>query len=494
MSSWIPYSLVHQLDARVAVAEHSRRIGRRITLAEVPEEELEKWSSCHFDAVWLMGVWQTGEHSRTLALNNPRLIGEWASALPNWTPADVISSPFSISQYSVAQALGGEVALAEFRKRLAGRGIKLILDFVPNHTAPEHEWVKTNREFYIAIPKDRLQQMDKAAYFRTEDGEQLACGRDPNSPPWSDTLQLNFANADLRRTLIEVLCQIACQCDAVRCDMAMLMLKDVFNGIWAKLAGKMRAEFWDVAIAEVKAIAPDFLFLAEAYWGTEWHLQQLGFDFIYDKPLYDMILRQEIAATKRHLGANRDFARKLVRFTENHDEMRAATAFGANKKAASLLTLTLTGLRLIHEGQLEGLRLKQPLYLARRLEEEPDCDVRAFYERLLRVINDPAITRGDLHEIELKGEGASAVIAFERRCGDEGRIITAVNLSERGEEIIFSTDAFEQLRSYQGMEIISTELTPSPQFDLWPRGITLRLRPHEGLVLVARWTPEIPDR
>ena len=55
-----------------------------------------------------------------------------------------------------------------------------------------------------------------------------------------------------------------------------------------------------------------------------------------------------------------------------------------------------------------------------------------------------------------------------------------------GEEIIFSTDAFEQLKSYQGMEIISTELTRSPQFDLWPGGITLRLRPHEGLALIAR--------
>jgi len=263
-------------------------------------------------------------------------------------------------------------------------------------------------------------------------------------------------------------------------------LKDVFNGIWGKLAGEMRAEFWDVAIAELKEIAPDFLFLAEAYWGTEWHLQRLGFDFTYDKRLYDMILRQEIAAAKGHLGANWDFARKLARFTENHDEARAATAFGANKKAASLLTLTLNGLRLVHEGQVEGLRLKQPLYLARCVEKEPDFDVRAFYERLLRVVSNPAIIRGDFQAIELNGEGAEAVIAFERRFGDESRIIIAVNLSERSGEISFSTDAFAQTKDYRLMEIISTELTRSPQFDLWPGGITMRLRAHEGLVVVAR--------
>jgi len=487
MSRWISFPLVYQLDARVSLAQHSRKTGRRITLEDLPdEEEFETWSNYHFDAVWFMGVWETGERSRSLALNKHPLIDEWKGVLANWTPADVIPSPFSVARYSVAEALGGEVALAKFRERLARRDIKLILDFVPNHTAPEHEWVKTNREFYIAIPKDRHQEMDKAAYCRTEDGEHLGCGRDPNSPPWSDTLQLNFANADLRRALITVLRRIATQCDGVRCDMAMLMLKDVFNGIWGKLAGEMTAEFWDVAIAEVKEIAPDFLFVAEAYWGTELHLQRLGFDFTYDKRLYDMILRGDLTAAKRHLGVNSEFARKLVRFTENHDESRAAAAFAANNKAASLLTLTLTGLRLIHEGQLEGLRLKQSLYLARRFEEEPDCDVRLFYDRLLGIINNPAITQGDFHPIDLKGEGADAVIAFERRYGDEGRIMTVVNLCEHGGEVFFSTDAFAQIGSYREMEIVSTELTRSPQFDLWPGGVTLRLRAHEGLVLVVR--------
>src|SRR6266446_2642542 len=411
MTNWIQFPLVFQLDARLWLAQQSRKIGRPVTLAEVPKAELKRWSDYHFDAVWLMGVWQTGERSRSLALNNPRLNDEWKSVLPDWEAADSASSPFSVADYRVDQSLGGEAALAELRERLAHRGIKLILDFVPNHTAPEHPWVKTNREFYIGIPEDRLEQMNQGAYLPTDDGAYLACGRDPNFPPWSDTLQLNFANADLCRTLIEVLHQIATRCDGVRCDMAMLMVKDVFNQTWGALAGEMRAEFWDVAIADVKKIVPEFLFVAEAYWGTEWHLQQLGFDFAYDKQLYDKILGRDIAGAKAHLGADWEFARKLVRFTENHDESRAANAFGANNKAASLLTLTVPGLRLIHEGQPAGLRVKLPLYLLRWPDEEPDRDAATFYERLLKVINNPAITRGDFHLLEPKGDGAEEVIA-----------------------------------------------------------------------------------
>jgi glycosidase len=486
MTNWIQFPLVYQLDARLWLAQHSRKIGRPITLAEVPEAELERWSNCHFDAVWLMGVWQSGERSRSLALNNRRLNDQWKSAVPDWKAADVASSPFSIADYRVAESLGGEAALAELRKRLTQRGIKLILDFVPNHTAPEHPWVKTNREFYIAIPEDRLEQMNQGAYWSTDDGTHLACGRDPNFPAWSDTLQLNFANVDLCRTLIEVLHQIAGKCDGVRCDMAMLMVKDVFNQTWGALAGEMRAEFWDQAIADVKKTAPDFLFVAEAYWRTEWHLQQLGFDFAYDKHLYDKIVWHDIAGAKAHLGTDWEFARRLVRFTENHDESRAANAFGSNNKAASLLTLTLPGLRLIHEGQPAGLRLKLSLYLLRWPDEEPDCDAATFYERLLEVINNPAITRGKFHLLELKGDGAEEVIAFERRCGDEGRIIAAANLSDRSSEVSFSTDAFPQLNDYRQMQIVSTELARTPQLDLWGGGVTLRLRAHEGLLLVMR--------
>jgi glycosidase len=484
--SWVQFPLIYNLDARVQLRQLSEECGRTITLAEVPDAEIEKWSASHFDAIWLLGVWETGTQSRLLALNNLHLTDESTALVPDWKSDDIFGSPYAIADYRVAAALGGEPALAEFRSRLAQRGLKLILDFVPNHTALDHPWIETNREFYISIPNDRLEQMEEGAYFSCEDGAHLAYGRDPNFPPFRDTAQLNLGNSGLRSALIEALQRIATQCDGVRCDLAMLVLKDVFNSTWGSLAEEMQAEFWDIAIAEVKRVAPDFLFVAEAYWGTEWHLQRLGFDFTYDKTLYERIVQGDIAGVKAHLTAEWEFASKLVRFIENHDEARAAEAFGANNKAASLLTLTLTGLRLVHQGQCEGLRRRPSLFLLCRVKEERDSDVEAFYDRLLEIIGHPAITRGDFSLLELSGDGSDAAIAFERSCGEEGQIICAVNLSDRNVEISFETDVVASVKDYREMQIVSTEQARPPQLDLLSGGITLRLRGHEGLLFVLK--------
>jgi glycosidase len=482
--SWVQFPLIYNLDARVQLRQLSEESGRRITLAEVPDAEIEKWSASNFDAIWLLGVWETGKQSRLLALNNLHLTDESTALVPDWKSDDIFGSPYAIADYRVAAALGGEPALAEFRGRLAQRGIKLILDFVPNHTALDHSWVERNPEYYISIPAERLKQMDEGAYFSTDDGTHFACGRDPSFPAFKDTLQLNLSNLDLRAALMKILLRISTQCDGVRCDLAMLVLKDVFNRTWGSLTGEMHAEFWDIAIAEVRKVAPDFLFLAEAYWGTEWHLQRLGFDFTYDKTLYERIAQSDIAGVKAHLTAEWEFASKLARFTENHDEARAAEVFGPNNKAASLLTLTLTGLRLMHDGQRQGLRSRPSLFLLRRVEERPNPDVEAFYDRLLEVISHPAITRGDFALLEGNGDGADAVIAFRRSCGQEGKIICAVNLSERASEISFETNAFAYVNDYRELQVVSTERVCSPQLDLSPRGITLRLRAHEGLLFL----------
>jgi glycosidase len=483
--SWVQFPLIYNLDARAHSRQLSQESGRTITLAEVPDAEIEKWSASHFDAIWLLGVWETSKQSRLLALNSLHMTDESTALVPDWKSDDIFGSPYSIADYRVAAALGGEPALAGFRRRLAQRAIKLILDFVPNHTALDHSWVGKNREFYISIPAERLEQMEDGTYF-TYDGTHLACGRDPNFPAFRDTLQLNLSNGDLRSALIKTLQRIATQCDGVRCDLAMLVLKDVFNRTWGSLGGEMNAEFWDVAIAEVKKVAPDFLFVAEAYWGTEWHLQRLGFDFTYDKTLYERIAQGDITGVKAHLTAEWQFASKLARFTENHDEARAAEAFGANNKAAALLTLTLPGLRLMHEGQREGLHRRSSLFLLRRVEEQNNSDVERFYDRLLEVICNPAITRGDFCLLELRGEGSDSAIVFQRSCGQEGQIICAVNLSERVSEISFETDAFACIKDYREMQIVSTEQARTPQLDLSSDGVRLRLRAHEGLLFVVK--------
>jgi hypothetical protein len=156
------------------------------------------------------------------------------------------------------------------------------------------------------------------------------------------------------------------------------------------------AEFWPAAIAEVKASHPGFLVLAEAYWDLEYELQQMGFDFTYDKRLYDRLREGDATLVRGHLRlASLEYQRHLVRFIENHDEQRALAAFDPQRsQAAATVALTLPGMRLVHEGQMEGRRLKLPVQLGRRSVEPSEPGMEAFYRRLLTALGHPVFHEG----------------------------------------------------------------------------------------------------
>jgi glycosidase len=179
----------------------------------------------------------------------------------------------------------------------------------------------------------------------------LAYGRDPYFPGWPDTVQLNYANPALQEAMVGELTKIAGQCDGVRCDMAMLILPDVFERTW----GQRAPLFWPKATQRVRERFPHFLLMAEVYWDLEWTLLQQGFDYAYDKRLYDRLREGHARPVREHLHAGLDYQNKLARFLENHDEPRAATAFSAEvHKAAAVITFLSPGLRFFHQGQFEG--------------------------------------------------------------------------------------------------------------------------------------------
>ena len=339
--------------------------------------------------------------------------------------------------------------------------------------------MRTNPEYYISIPAEVLPHVDTASYFATPDGLNLACGHLQYAPVWKDTLQLNYARTDVQKAMVDELRSVARRCDGVRCDTAIAIIREVFNHRWGEVAGFMEDEFWNKAIEEVKRENQDFLFIAEVYGEKEWQLQCLGFDFTYDKVLYDRLVGRDIPAIKDHLRADWNFTQKLVRFTENHDWPRATQVFGLNNKVSSLVMFLTPGLRLVHQGQIEGRTQQLSVYLLRQPAEKGDREIAAFYERLFAMMNSPAISRGDFSLLEIAGD---AVIGFERTYGGQNRLMCVVNLTERDNETLFATDAFASVRDYREVRLLSTERQRSPQFDLWPGGITLRLRAHEGLV------------
>ena len=375
------------------------------SLAHVPAASINGIAGLGFDLVWLMGVWQTGPVGEKLAREFVERTPELARGLDDFDPMkDVISSPYAVQDYKVADSLGGAKALATFRSALAKKGIGLILDFVPNHTARDHAWVRTHPEYYVHGTEED-QQNEPVNYFLAETarGQRLlAHGRDPHYPAWGDTAQLNYRHAGARAALIRTLLEIAEQCDGVRCDMAMLVLDEIFNRTWGERAqpappsGAATGEFWAEAIDAVRSRHPGFIFLAEAYWGLEGRLQELGFDYTYDKTLYDRLRHQGPAAVHGHLCADPDFQARSARFLENHDEPRAAEAFPLDQhRAAALITYTVPGMRFFYEGQLEGRRFRTPVQLRRLPKEARQPEVQQFYEALLRELGQPPLRHGN---------------------------------------------------------------------------------------------------
>lgn len=393
--------LLYELNARWWLGELSKKYSRPVTLDSVPEAEVAAWQDLGFTHIWLMGVWATGPLARSRAWSELKLLG------PEYGPEAVGGSPYAIADYHVGSELGGDAALNTFRQQLSARGLKLVLDFVPNHLGLDHPWVVERPELFVQS-KDRapehFQQQTRAGM------RWLAHGKDPNFAAWTDTVQLDYRRPETHRIMIELLQRIAGCCDGVRCDMAMLLLNDVFNQTWPKVPtlqaavspGPARSgagalpEFWASAILAVKRQAPGFLFLAEAYWGLEPRLQALGFDFTYDKDLLDKILARAPAAVQRHVYEMRPGAlAQGAHFLENHDEPRIASLLSFSEhRAAALLVLALPGMRFLHQGQLTGARRKAPVQLVRSWAGPDDPRITALYENLLQVLNRSAVGQG----------------------------------------------------------------------------------------------------
>ncbi len=311
--------VIYEINTFVWLDQLSGKYGWRIDLSNAPTVEWDALGKLECDAVWLMGVWQRSPAARKVALGLPDLISEFRRILPGFTGDDIPGSPYGIKAYKVDERIG---SVGAAREELRQRGLKLILDFVPNHVAIDHAWVTEHPEYFIHASESQLKAAPEN-YFSVG-GNALAYGRDPYFPPWTDTAQVNAFALSYRKAALDTLREIATQCDGVRCDMAMLLLTDIFKKTWGNAAGAMpKTEYWTEMIQGVRRSRPDFLFIAEAYWDLEWNLQQLGFDYCYDKRLYDRLIHDDAASIRMHLGAGLQYQNKLIRFLENHDEERA---------------------------------------------------------------------------------------------------------------------------------------------------------------------------
>jgi glycosidase len=392
----VNHPILYEINTRCWLRELSEQQGGRITLANVPEAEFTRWRRLGFTHLWLMGVWTTGPRCRALSLKSRSLQDTFNKILPGWTEDDVPGSPYAIGAYEVPAALGGEAGLKTFREKLNAVGLKLLLDFVPNHVGLDFSWVTERPQLFVQSPV----KVPGTSEQQTSAGPRwLAHGKDPNFPLWSDTVQLDYRRTETRAAMIELLQSVARRCDGVRCDMAMLLLNDIFIKTWAHFptsAPDPNSEFWPEAISSIKKTSPNFLFLAEVYWDLESRLQSLDFDYTYDKTVYDRLIDHHYADLQKYLlDEPPEQLARGAHFLENHDERRIASILSPGEhRAAALLMLSMPGMRFLYEGQLEGWRIKVPVQLGRWPKETTDAGILALYEQMLGVLKDSAIGHG----------------------------------------------------------------------------------------------------
>ncbi len=423
---------LYEINTVLWLQELSDKYSKRITLGTVPSREWDKIKKYKFDYVWLMGVWKRSVAGRKIAQQATEMFGAYNEALPGWSDDDIAGSPYSIQAYDPDPAVGDWDALEKARQQLDRRGAGLILDLIPNHTGIDHPWVKKNPSNYLQGTEANAHEHPELFFPVTTaaDTRFFAKGRDPYFPPWNDTLQLNYFSASYRGAIKRLVRKLSDFCDGFRCDMAMLGLNEVFSRTWAGIvpAGAHPTEFWE----EIIGSSPKLLWIAEAYWNTEWKLQQLGFSATYDKVFYDRVRWKSATDINAHLRADGAFQARLVRFLENHDETRALAAFGPERlRAALVLLFSVPGCKLFHQGQLEGRTVRIPVQLVRAAGGLGDRQIEALYSEVFALFRKPVFRDGDWTLLEATdvGDGTAQHLVSCLHTFNKETALIVVNLS-----------------------------------------------------------------
>jgi len=435
---------LYEINTLIWLRELSSKYGKPINLGNVPTREWDKLKRAGFDYVWLMGIWRRSKIGRAIARQAEELRQAYTAALPDWSPDEIVGSPYSIAAYQPDDLIGSWDDLEKARGQLERRGMGLILDLVANHTGIDFPWAKKYSDRYVVASEEEYQS-NPSFYvpITTRDHTvYIAKGRDPFFPPWDDTLQLNLFNRATRTAIGRIVKDLSARCHGLRCDMAMLVLNEICRKTWGdglKCAEPV-SEFWGDVIAGTR----NLLWIAEAYWETEWKLQQLGFDFVYDKRLYDRLRHSSAREVSLHLLGDISFQSKLVRFLENHDEPRSAEVFDRKRlEAAIVLVATLPGMKMYHYGQIEGRRRRIPVQLSRVTREEPDEGLEQYYQKVLKLARQPVFVEGQWELLEPRSNGDDSyanIVAYRWRTAGRVKVVT-VNFSPGWSQALIAIDA-----------------------------------------------------
>ncbi len=416
-SDWMPNLVLIAKSTYVWLDQLSKKYKREIkNFQEIPDEELELLSRHGFTGLWLIGIWQRSEASRRIKHIN----GD----------QEAIASAYSLSDYSVADDLGGEIGMHELQERAWKYGIRVACDMVPNHMGIDSQWIIDHPDWFLQLPyspypaysfsgenlsvrseitvqlEDHYRSKSDAAvvfkltHHKDNSIRYIYHGNDGTSVPWNDTAQLDFLNPEVREALIRVIVDIARRFPIIRFDAAMTLAKRHIHRLWFPQPGtggdipsraefgmtkvefdqKIPHEFWREVVDRVAEEAPDTLLLAEAFWMMEgYFVRTLGIHRVYNSAFMNMLKNEENAKYRKSifniLEFNPEILKRFVNFMSNPDEDTAIAQFGNNDKyfGVCVLMVTMPGLPMFAHGQIEGFQERYGMEFSRaRIDEAED--------------------------------------------------------------------------------------------------------------------------
>lgn len=485
-SNWMPRVVMIAKSTLVWLDQLSKKYRKSITrLDQIPDEELDLLKERGFTALWLIGLWQRSEASKTIKhlCGNP----------------EAEASAYSLKDYDISPNIGGWEALDNLRERANSRGIRLASDMVPNHTGLDGNWVYEHPEYYISqdyspfpsytyngpdlsnnpdfeikLEDHYYDRTDAAVTFRLTDKRSgqvryVFHGNDGTTMPWNDTAQLDFLNPDTREAVIQKIIHVARCFPIIRFDAAMTLAKRHIERLWypkpgtgGDIAGRAEhslsvqefnrripEEFWREVVDRIAKDVPDTLLLAEAFWMMEgYFVRTLGMHRVYNSAFMNMLKNQENQKYRQSIKNTLEFEpeilKRYVNFMNNPDEDTAIAQFGDGDRYFSIATIlaTLPGLPMIGHGQIEGYREKYGMeYSKAYYDEKPDERLIAeHYRRIFPLFRKRYLFSGvehfNLYDCMNNGHVQEAVFAYVNGSGNERNLVIVNNQYERSSGVI----------------------------------------------------------
>jgi glycosidase len=475
---WMPNLVLIAKNAYVWLDQLSKKYKRPISrLDQIPDEELDMLARWGFTGLWLIGLWERSKASKTVK----QLCGN----------PDAVASAYSLFDYQIAEALGGEAACHSLQERAWQRGIRIASDMVPNHVGIDGKWVIEHPEWFVSLPYSPFpsytfngidlswdqrvgiyledhyyDRTDAAVVFKrvdrwTGDTRFIYHGNDGTSMPWNDTAQLNYLNPEVREAMIQLILRIARQFPVIRFDAAMTLVKRHYHRLWfpepgsggaipsraehgltkAQFDAAMPEEFWRELVDRAAIEAPDTLLLAEAFWLMEgYFVRSLGMHRVYNSAFMN-ILRDEENAKYRSIMKNTlefdpEILRRYVNFMNNPDERTAVDQFGKGDKYFGIcaLLVTMPGLPMFGHGQVEGFAEKYGMEYQRAYwDEQPDQYLIQRHEREIFPLMRKRYLFAGVEQFLLfdffatDGQVNENVFAYSNRVGEERALVVYHN-------------------------------------------------------------------